>query len=303
MDAEGASGDPAGAFAGEAADRVGDGGGLAMKLSVVTGATGGIGRSIARGLAQAGHELILVGRSAQGGEAIRSWLLGQHPGAKIDIAVADLSLLAETRRVGDGIAAGGRAVDVLVNNAGIFTHRREETAEGHERVLAVNHLAPFVLTRALLPVLGAGARIVNVGSSSSDRASIDPDDLEGRRRWGMVRSYAQSKLALLMVTAVWAERLRPQGVTANTVHPGAVATGLVRAGGAIGLAWRAMAPFLLTETQGAVSPLHVALSPAFAGISGAYVKRERPVRPNRLALDGALVQRVWAATELLTGPA
>jgi NAD(P)-dependent dehydrogenase (short-subunit alcohol dehydrogenase family) len=117
----------------------------------------------------------------------------------------------------------------------------------------------------------------------------------------MVRSYAQSKLALLMVTTVWAERLRLEGVTANTVHPGAVATGLVRAGGAIGLAWRAMAPFLLTAAQGAASPLHAALSPDFASISGAYVKKERPVRPNRLALDGALVERVWAATERLTG--
>jgi NAD(P)-dependent dehydrogenase (short-subunit alcohol dehydrogenase family) len=274
-----------------------------MPLSVVTGATGGIGRSIARGLAEAGHELILVCRTAQGGETVRNWILVQHPGAKIDIAVADLSLLAETRRVGDAIAAGGRAVDVLVNNAGVFTHRREETAEGHERVIAVNHLAPFVLTRALLPVLAAGGRIVNVGSSRSDRASIDPDDLEGRCRWGMARSYAQSKLALLMVTSIWAERLRPHGVTANTVHPGAVATGLVRAGGTIGLAWAAMAPFLLTEAEGAVSPLHAALSSDFAGISGAYVKKRRPVRPNRLALDSALVQRVWEATALLIGPA
>ncbi len=272
-----------------------------MKLSVVTGATGGIGRHIARGLAEAGHDLILVCRSAQGGEAARSWILGQHPGATIDIAVADLSLLGDTRRVGEVIAGSGRKVDVLINNAGIFSHRREETEEGHERVIAVNHLAPFVLTGALVPVLGAGARIVNIGSSTSDRAGIDPDDLEGRRRWGMVRSYAQSKLALLMVTSVWAERLRAGGVTANTVHPGAVATGLVRAGGAIGLAWRAMASFQLTEAQGAVGPLHAALAADFAGISGAYVKNSRPVRPNRLALDRVLVQRVWAATALLTG--
>jgi NAD(P)-dependent dehydrogenase (short-subunit alcohol dehydrogenase family) len=106
-----------------------------------------------------------------------------------------------------------------------------------------------------------------------------------------------------MVGTVWADRLRPRGITVNTVHPGAVATGLIRSGGAIGLAWRVMAPFLLTEEQGAVTPLHAALSPDFAEISGAYVKKQRPVTPNRLALDTALVRRVWEATEALTGPA
>jgi NAD(P)-dependent dehydrogenase (short-subunit alcohol dehydrogenase family) len=274
-----------------------------MAFSVVTGASGGIGRYIALGLAASGHELLLVGRSAERCEAARSWIASQHPNARIGIALADLSLLAETRRVGEAIAASGRAVDILVNNAGVFTPRREETAEGHERVIAVNHLAPFVLTRAILPALAPGARIVNVGSSSSDAARIDPDDLEGRRRWGRLHSYAQSKLALLMVTSIWAEKLQVNGITANTVHPGAVATGLVRAGGAIGLAWRIMAPFLLTEAQGAATPLRAATSLEFAQTSGAYVKKQGVVRPNRLALDAALVQRVWAATERLTGPA
>jgi retinol dehydrogenase-12 len=276
---------------------------MTKKLSVVTGATGGIGRFIACGLVEAGHDLILIGRSVERSDAARRWILTQHAQAKIDILIADLSLLARARDAAAAIVAGGRSVDVLVNNAGIFTHRREETAEGHERVIAVNHLAPFVLTSALAAALAPGARIVNVGSSSSDIARIDPDDLEGRRRWGMVRSYAQSKLALLMVTSLWAERLRARGITANTVHPGAVASGLIRAGGPIGLAWRAMAPFLLTEAQGAVTPLHAALSPAFAAVSGAYVKKRQPAKPNRLALDTTLTHRVWAATALLTGPA
>jgi NAD(P)-dependent dehydrogenase (short-subunit alcohol dehydrogenase family) len=272
-----------------------------MAVSVVTGASGGIGRFIALGLAQAGYSQILVGRSAERVEAARNWILRECPNAKIDIALADLSLLGETRRVGETIAGAGQPVDILVNNAGVFTPRREETAEGHERVIAVNHLAPFVLTRTLLPVFGPGTRIVNIGSSSSDIARIYPDDLEGQRRWGLLHSYAQSKLALLMVTAIWAKRLRATGITANTVHPGAVATGLVRAGGAIGLAWRGLAPFLLTEAQGAATPLRAALSPELANISGAYLKKNGPAKPNRRALDAALVQRVWDATEALTG--
>ena len=276
-----------------------------MPLTAITGATSGLGRWIALGLAKAGHDLALIVRSPATGQAAQGWIAAQAPQTTIHTITADLSLLADVRRAAGAILALGRPLDVLVNNAGVFCARREETAEGHERVLAVNHLAPFVLTRALLPALRAapaGARIVNVGSSTSDKARIDPDDLEGRRRWGLVHTYGQSKLALLIATRGWAERLAGSGVVANTVHPGAVASGLVRAGGAIGLAWRCMAPFLLTEEQGADAPLHVAGSPAFATITGAYVKRRRVVPPNPLALEAALAARVWAATELLTGP-
>ncbi len=276
-----------------------------MPLTAITGATNGLGRWVALGLAKAGHDLALVSRTQAGGEAARGWIVAQAPQAAIHLIAADLSLLAEARRAAAAILALDRPLDVLVNNAGVFSPRREETVEGHERVLAVNHLAPFVLTRALLPALRAtpgGARIVNVGSSTSDRARIYPDDLEGRHRWGLVHTYGQSKLALLIATRGWADRLAGSGVVANTVHPGAVASGLVRAGGVIGLAWRCMAPFLLTEEQGADTPLHVALSPEFATVTGAYVKRRHPVPPNPLALDAALAAQVWAATELLTGP-
>jgi NAD(P)-dependent dehydrogenase (short-subunit alcohol dehydrogenase family) len=119
----------------------------------------------------------------------------------------------------------------------------------------------------------------------------------------MVHAYAQSKLALTMATLEWARRLHGTGVVANVVHPGAVATGLVRAGGAVGVAWRVMAPFLLTPEAGADTPLYVALSQEFATLSGAYVKKRRVVRPNRLALDPEVLAQVWDATEALAGPA
>ena len=276
-----------------------------MPVSVVTGASGGIGRSIALGLARAGHDVVLIGRNRARGEAAMQWVAARAAGAQLDLVLADLSLLAAARQAGESIAAKHGAVDVLVNNAGVFCAQREETAEGHERVIATNHLAPFVLTRALLPALQAAAaargqaRVVNVGSAASDFANIDPADLEGRRRWGMVRAYGQSKLAILMATVAWAQRLEGTAVAVNVVHPGLVATGLVRAGGAIGLVWRGLASFSLTAEQGADSPLYAALSPEFRGTSGAYVKQRRVVRPNRLALKPALLAQVWQATEAL----
>jgi NAD(P)-dependent dehydrogenase (short-subunit alcohol dehydrogenase family) len=273
-----------------------------MPVSVITGATSGLGRWIALGLASAGHRVVLIARTQARGESATAWIKARHPVAAADIVVADLSLLADTRQAAASIAAAHPAIHVLVNNAGIFSARREETAEGHERVLATNHLSPFVMTRALLPALQAagGARIVNTGSSTADRARISPEDLELRTNWGMVRAYSQSKLALTMATIGWAERLRGTGITANIVHPGAVATSLVRERGAIGLAWRLMSPFMLTEEQGADSTLHVALSEEYGHINGAYVKRRRPVPPNRLAEDPALRAAVWNSTEALT---
>ncbi len=277
-----------------------------MPVSVVTGATSGLGKWIALGLARAGHVVVLIARDAQRAENTVGWMKLAVPEARVDVEIGDLSLLAATRLAAARIAARYPAIDVLVNNAGIFTTTREMTAEGHELVIVTNHLSTFVLTRALMPALRAapgGARIVNTGSSTADRARIAPDDLELARNWGMVRAYSQSKLALTMATFGWAKRLHGTGVVANVVHPGAVATRLVRAQGAVGLAWRVMAPFLLTEAQGADTPLHVALSPEFQSRSGVYVKRRSIVAPNPLALDPTMVERVWEATEALAGGA
>lgn len=275
------------------------------RVAVVTGATGGIGRWIALGLAGAGHHVVLVCRDAGRGAAVQGWIAGQVPGASTSVRVADLAQLRAARAVGRAIAAEHGVVAVLVNNAGMFAARRTETAEGHEAVLALNHLAPYVLADALEPALlaaaagGAAARIVNVGSSTSDRARIDPDDLEGIRRWGYLHAYGQSKLALLIATRVRAVRLTGTGVVANTVHPGTVATGLIREAGPIGWAWRLMRPFVLTERQGADTPLHVATSPDWAGRTGEYVKRRNPAAPNRRALDPALAAAVEARTRAL----
>jgi NAD(P)-dependent dehydrogenase (short-subunit alcohol dehydrogenase family) len=271
-------------------------------VAVITGATGGIGRYIARGLARAGWRLILICRQPERAEAARAWLAAEVLQSDITVQIADLALLSATRKAGLDIVANNPRIDLLVNNAGVFETKRTTTTEGIERVLAVNHLSPFVLTQTLLPSLlaAAPARIVNVGSSTSDRAQIDPDNFVLGKRWTMIRAYSQSKLALMITTFELAKRLAGTGVTANVAHPGLVATGLVRSGGIIGLAWRCLAMKALTEEQGAETPLHVALAPELQNTSGVYFKRCRPAPPNPRALDPALRARVWAATEQLT---
>jgi NAD(P)-dependent dehydrogenase (short-subunit alcohol dehydrogenase family) len=271
------------------------------KTAIVTGATGGIGRWIALGFARAGYRVTLVGRDAARGEATQKWITAAVPGCETRLRLIDLSSLAAARSFAEEVLAEGRPLDRLVNNAGVFLARRRETAEGHERVLATNHLSPFVLTTALLPALRAAgaARIVNVGSSVADRGMVDPENLELAQGWSQVRAYRQSKIALLMTSLDLAQKLKGSGLALHVVHPGLVATGLVREPGVTGLAWRMIGRFALSEEQGAATPLYASLSPALEGQTGLYLKRSRPATPNKVVKNAALMARVVAATERL----
>ncbi len=272
-----------------------------QRIAVVTGATSGIGQWIALGLARAGYHTILVARNAAKGEATRRWIASQARGAVTEVVMADLSSLAQTRTAGAFIAGTHPRVDILVNNAGLITPRRIVTAEGHEMILAVNHLAPFVLTEALQTALrdAGDARVVNVGSTASDRATLDLDNLELTQGWQPLRAYGRSKLAIMMATFEWSRRL--PGVAVNVVHPGVVATQIGAVPGVIGLGWALLRPFMIGLEQGADTPLHVALSPQLAGVTGSYFKKRQPVRPNRLALDRAVTARLWTETVRLAG--
>ena len=269
--------------------------------AVVTGATGGIGRWIALGLARAGYHVILLGRSRMRGEQAQAWIASRAPGANTELVLADLSSLSETRAAANFILTRHQNLAILINNAGVFDTNPVTTSEGCNRVLATNLLSPFLLINTLLPALQAGnpSRIINLGSSTSDRAKIDPDDLVLDGRWTMRRAYSQSKLGLMMITFALARRLAGTNLVANVVHPGLVASGLVRNGGIIGFVWRCMGQIALTEAQGADTPLYAALAPEFGKISGAYIKDRRVAVPNPRALDQILLERVWVATEQL----
>ncbi len=272
-----------------------------QKIAVITGATSGLGRFVALGLAKAGYHSVIVARNAQRGEAARQMLADHAPGASSELVLADLSLVAEVRRAGEAIVARHGAVHRLVNNAGLITRRRQLTAEGRERILAVNHLAPFVLTTALEAALhrAGRARVVNVGSTASDRVRLRLNDLESARAFTAWGAYGRSKLALMMATFEWSRRWAGSGVSVNVVHPGLVATQLASVPGPIGLAWRLAQPLMLSPERGSDTPLFVALSPTLEDVTGQYFKRRKPVRPNPQALSGELTRRLWAETERL----
>ena len=274
------------------------------RTAIVTGANAGIGLWTAIGLAKAGAQVILVCRDSVRGEDARS-LISRMSKKKHDLVVADFANLKAVHDAAGRILDRHQQIHILVNNAGLFSPRRELTADGYEMTIAVNHLAPFLLTNTLLPALersgalGRQARIVNVASEAANRASIDLGDLMSSRRYSMMAAYGQSKLANILFTKELARRLPPRPVSANCLHPGVVATGIGDKGGVFGFGWSMLKPALLTPEKGAVNSLYVATSPAIEGVSGAYFVKQKPARPNPIADDPMIARRLWSESEKL----
>ncbi|MXZ62547.1 MAG: SDR family NAD(P)-dependent oxidoreductase [Chloroflexi bacterium] len=272
---------------------------------VLTGPTSGIGLEAARALAAAGARLTLVGRD----EARLSALAAELGSA--DRVVADLSSLEQTRQAAAAIHDRHDRIDVLINNAGGMFRQRTETAEGIESTLALNHLSPFVLTLELLPLLRAaadhdrefGARVVNV-ASSAHRSSVHWDDIALEHGYSLMRAYGQSKALMVMTTIELARRLDGSGVIANSMHPGVVRTGIVQKSGhgLIGSLIVLVGYAVLDRPKRGGSHLvHLALSEAAAGVSGAYWNKRRVEEPSEEARARANQERAWALSERLAG--
>ena len=274
-------------------------------VCLVTGATGGIGLATAEGLARAGAHVIMGARSRDRGEAARERVARATGSDRLELAVADLSVQAEVRRLAEETARAHSRLDVLVNNAGMIASRRQETADGIELTWAVNHLAPFLLTNLLteLLVASAPARVVTVASDAHAGANLDLDDPQfSRRRYGAMAVYGQSKLANILFTVELARRLAGRGVTANCLHPGLVGSEFgSKSGGLFAFGWWFVRPFALSPERGGRTSIYLATSPEVAGVTGGYFVNSRPAAPRPPAMDGDLARRLWDVSERMTG--
>lgn len=271
---------------------------LSGRVVVLTGASRGIGRAAAAGLARLGARVVAVCRREADGLALVQAATGA-PGT-IEVALADLARPVEVRRLAAALLARHPVVHVLVNNAGVITRERQETEDGLERQFAVNHLAPFVLTNALLPALHrGGGRVVTVSSEAHRRGRIDFDDLQLARGYRSGLAYANTKLMNLLFTAELARRLHGTAVTANALHPGVVHTGLLDdlLAPLPRLVRGMVTRFTVSPAQGADTILHLAAAPEVGDVSGRYFVRGRERAPHPSALDGAAARRLWAASE------
>jgi NAD(P)-dependent dehydrogenase (short-subunit alcohol dehydrogenase family) len=217
-----------------------------------------------------------------------------------------LGSLAAVRKLAGEIAAQYPRLDVLVNNAGTGSRRRQTTADGYERTFGINHLAPFLLTNLLLEKLKASkaARVVTVSSMAHRGATLDFDDLNfEKRKYSGLRAYGESKLANILFTVELATRLAGSSVTANCLHPGVVATNIFAAfGGPTGKIFSVLLrPFMLSPADGAKTSIYLASSPEVANVTGKFFDKCREVPPAPAAQDGAAAKRLWEISAKLTG--
>lgn len=271
------------------------------RVCLVTGANSGLGLATSAGLARLGATVIMLCRNIDRGEAARDGVERETGNPNVSLVIADLASLDQVRRAATEIARTHQALHVLVNNAGINAKRRRLTIDGFESTLAVNHLAPFLLTSLLAPLLRASApaRVIAVASQVERLGAMHFDDLQLEHRYGAVRAYAQSKLANILFTYELAERLTGTSVTANCLHPGYVNTALMRETPAWMRAfWQ---PFLPNAERGARTAIYLASEPGVGGVTGGYFARCRPARSSARSHDAAARRLLWDVSAELTG--
>ena len=267
------------------------------KICMVTGANSGIGKATALELAQMGATVVMVCRDRARGEEARSEITTKSRNNAVDLLLADLSSQQSIRQLVGNFQHHYTHLHVLINNAGATFPGRRETVDGLEMTLAVNYLAPFLLTNLLLDVLKASApaRIVNVSSVTQKSGYIQMDDLQEVKRYRPMRVYGQSKLAVVLFTYELARRLQGTGVMANCLHPGFVATNFAQSdvGPAVRLLVKLIGSFGASPQEGAKTSIYLASSPDVEGVTGTYFVKSIPKRSASISYDESLQRQLW----------
>jgi retinol dehydrogenase 14 len=277
---------------------------MAGKTVLITGATSGIGRATALGLARMGAHLAITGRDrVRTEDAARE--IRAAAGGQVDVLVADLSSQSEVRRLAEEVLHSLSRIDVLINNVGGYWDTRHVTVDGLERTFALNHLAPFLLTNLLLDKLkqSAPARVVTVSSNAHAAGRIDFGDLQGERSYSGARAYSQSKLANILFSYELARRLLARSVTANALHPGLVNTsfGAEDPAGVQKLLVPLLRPFMKSPARGAATSIHLASAPDLQRVTGRYFANSKPTRSSKPSFDEAVAARLWQVGGDLVG--
>lgn len=276
---------------------------LEGRTCLVTGATSGHGRAVARGLARLGADLVVHGRDKDRARRTRE-LIADETGKPPDVLLCDLATIWDVNRAASEFLAQDRPLHVLINNAGLVSRERQETVDGHEMTFGVNYLAPFRLTTLLLDRMkqSGRARIVNVCSDMHRTVALDLDDLELRSGYGFMKAYSVSKLCLVHFTLELASRLGNTDVTVNACDPGPVDSniGQNNPGVARDVLRVVMRWFFPSADRAARTAIWLASSPDVEGKTGGYYKWGKEKKP-RVSSDPDMGLRLWEISERLVG--
>lgn len=276
---------------------------LAGRVCVVTGASSGIGKETALGLARCDADVVLIGRNADRLASVENDVAAVGRGA-VSSHQCDFARLDDIRALADKLNSGCDQIHVLVNNAGQVLQKREETVDGYEATFAVNHLAPYLLTRLLLERLLASApsRVVTVSSDAYRWGLLDFDDLQTRdTSYRPMRAYGNSKLANALFSWELARRTADTALTSNAVHPGFVSTSLGRDNFAANIFLKLIRPFVRGPVKGAETSIYVASSPEGGERSGEFWVDCKPVEVQPKARDPEWALRLWEVSADLVG--
>jgi NAD(P)-dependent dehydrogenase (short-subunit alcohol dehydrogenase family) len=273
------------------------------KVCVITGASRGIGKETALGLARLGATVVAIARDPTRGAAAVTAIKARSGSEAVHLMLADLSSQEAIGRLARDLAERYEQIHVLVNNAGAINMKRTVTVDGIETTWAVNHLAYFLLTNLLLPMLEASApaRIVNVASDAHRRGTLNFDDLQGERHYSAWAAYSQSKLANVLFTYELARQLQ-RGVTANALHPGTVSTGFGKNNpGWLRWGITLAGLFMIKAARGAETSIYLASSPEVEGLSGKYFEKCKETRSSPASYDEVAARRLWDISAEMTG--
>ena len=274
-------------------------------IVLVTGANSGIGKAVSLKLAKTGATIVMLCRNQQRGEdALREVRIAS--GSKnVELMLCDLESFTSIRNFAEEFKRRFHKLHVLINNAAVIQPGYHLTADGIEHQFGVNHLGHFLLTHELLSLMiaSASARIINVSSGAHKWGKIDFEDINFTKNFSFWRAYGRSKLANVLFTYELARRLNDKNISANCLHPGAVATqlGINRETGFGKLITGLLKPFFQTPAQGAETLIYLATQSENPMLTGLYFVNKKPAASSNISYDKDLAVKLWEVSEKLTG--
>jgi len=273
------------------------------KQAIVTGGTRGIGKEICRQLLTQNFEVIFIGRDKATGAAVQEELQTSFPDSSVNYLYGDLGTIASCKKLATDIQGQADTIDLLINNAGIWPTELSTNSDGLEMAFMVNHLAPLILTKELLPNIqkAENSRIVNVNAGLYPKGKVSTEATPYGKDFHKIKTYCNTKLCNILATLEIADKLEGSGTTINALHPGVIKTGLGDFGGFMGLLLNFVKNFWKSPEQGAVAPVWLATAPELEGVNGKYYNEKKEEEITGQATEAGIRKDMWNKSLELAG--